>query len=414
MKTLKFLSRKAPLASALIASALAFGQGVVYQEIPPGFDFPAEQAALLAFRDNRNMPAMRKHSWMVFAGLTQKTATGEAIWETWYSVPATFSTGAGAQGVRRIERRFTAPRQFAPPGEAHPQAVGASLLSFVLFNQETRQHIRSNQYNLSGHLDQLNNAFSPTTPIADRHIADFPPGAMSLKTVWWVVKKTGLTAMPVWDAAANPQLPQGNDYPTWTRVVAVDPSRATIPLGETADVTLLGKTFKGSRLAPLASLYSFQITQNEIDAVRNSSAPNARTAQIGDYAAMVAMHYTTKEIPQWVWSTFWWHDKPNDGPFAQDRPAAVAGVWSNYLMYTTFSMDTPKGADGGPNVCFNPWLEARFPDGVLSNCMSCHQKAAWPAQNFLPVTRGALKPDDPLFSNRMKLDFLWSVAFESQ
>ncbi|HXM45234.1 MAG TPA: hypothetical protein VN924_28605 [Bryobacteraceae bacterium] len=413
MTTLAFLSRIAPLATALIASVAAFGQTVVYQGIPDGFDFPADQTALLKLRDQQDVPGMRKHSWMVFAGLTQKTASGEAIWETWYSAPTTFSSGPSPQGVRKIERRFTAPRQFTAPG-AHPQAVGASLLSFTLFNQETRQQIRSNRYNLSSHLDELNNAFTPTTPAADRHIADFPPRAMSLKTVWWVVKKSGLTAMPVWDAAQNPQLPDGNGYPTWTRVVAVDPSRVTIPSGETADVPLLDKMRHGSRVVPLASLYSFRITQNEIAAVHNSTAPNANTAQIGDYAALVAIHYTTKEIPEWVWSTFWWHDKPNDGPFAQDRPATVRGVWGNYLMYTTFSMETPKGPDGGPNVCFNPWLEARFQNGVFSNCMACHQKAAWPWQDFHPVTRGTLKPDDPLFRNRMRLDFLWSVADQAQ
>jgi hypothetical protein len=82
-------------------------------------------------------------------------------------------------------------------------------------------------------------------------------------------------------------------------------------------------------------------------------------------------------------------------------------------MDTTFSMDTPKESDGTPNVIFNPWLEARFANGANSNCMTCHQRAVWPGRDFLPVTRGALAPNDPYFKDATRLDFLWSVAFES-
>ena len=404
------VARTAVLALPLTA---AYGQGVVYQGIPPGFDFPADKTALLVMRDSQDVPAMRKHSWMVFAGLTQKTSAGEAIWETWYSGPKTFESGAGPQGIRKIERRFTAPRQFTMGG-LHSQAIGASLLSFTLFNQDSRQHIRTNSYHLQSRLDDVNNSFTATTPVADRRLIEFPNTAMSLKTVWWIIKKNGLTALPVWDPAQNPQRPDGNDFTTWTRVVAVDPARTTIPNGETADVAFLGSMRPGSRIVPLAAFYAFQITAGDLAAIHNSAAPNGGTAQVGDYVALVAMHYTTKEIPDWVWSTFWWHDRPNDGPFAQHRPAAVNGVWRNYLMDTTFSMETPKAQDSGPNVCFNPWLEARFQNGVVSNCMSCHQKATWPASSFMPVIRGPLPPGDPIFRGSTKLDFLWSVAFESR
>lgn len=139
--------------------------------------------------------------------------------------------------------------------------------------------------------------------------------------------------------------------------------------------------------------------------------------------ALVALHYTTKEIPNWVWATFWWHDKPTDGPFAKARPGEtiVRGVWRNYLMAVSFDMDLPKEADGSPHVAFNPWLEARFANGVNSNCMTCHQRAVWDPQipddagnapPFLPITRGVASPDDPLFRTSTKVDFLWSLLFE--
>ena len=194
-------------------------------------------------------------------------------------------------------------------------------------------------------------------------------------------------------------------------MVAVDPSRVTVPAGEKASVNFLGRPFPGSFVIPIAKFYHFQISQNEIAAVRAIDAPGAKTAQIGDYTILLAMHCTTKEIPQWVWATFWWHDQPDAGPYGADRPAAVKGIWRNYLMNTTFDMDKPRGADGGPSICFNPWLEARFPNGMKSNCMACHQKAVWQTDgNFLPITRGSLKPDDAIFIGKTKLDFLWSVA----
>ncbi|MGC2494112.1 hypothetical protein [Candidatus Binatus sp.] len=410
-----FAVRAATIAVLILSAAVSrsWAQNV-YHPIPIGFDFPADPAALLKLRDDGNVSGMRKHAWMLFAGLTQPTETGEAIWETWYTATQTFRSGAELQGEHRLVRKFQNPRQFMSPGP-HPQAIGASLLSFTLFNADVRKHVRTNNYNSRAHLTELNNAFGPSIPSADRHIADFPNSAVSLKTVWWIVKKSGLTATPVWDPELNPQIANGNDYPTWKRVVAVDPSRDEIPAGETATVNLLGRSFAGSSVVPLAHFYHFQISQSEIDSVHASPAPNAQDAEIGDYAVLVLLHCTTKEIPQWVWATFWWHDKPDAGAFAADRPAAVTGPWRNYLMNTTYSMDQPKEPDGSPPICFNPWLEARFRNGVKSNCMACHQKAVWPTDgNFTPITRGSLQPADPIFVNKMKLDFLWSVAFEGQ
>jgi hypothetical protein len=134
----------------------------------------------------------------------------------------------------------------------------------------------------------------------------------------------------------------------------------------------------------------------------------------GDYAALVGFHFTTKEIDDWIWATLWWHDQPNVGQFTQDRPDQVSGVWRNYLMDTAYSMQTPPQPDGSPHVTFNPWLEARFPSGTLSNCMACHQRATWPPVSFLPVTRGGLQPGDPFFADKTQIDFLWSVGLESQ
>ncbi len=235
---------------------------------------------------------------------------------------------------------------------------------------------------------------------------------MSIKTTWWLITQTDKTAMPIWDGKPTKPDQEGNPYPTWARFVAVDPSRTQIPADEKRDILFQGVLKRDSHVVPLNSFYNFQITQNEINDVRRVTG--FQQAQVGDHAALVAMHVTTKEIPDWVWATFWWHDKPDDGKFSKDRPAAVSGVWRKYLMDATFSGDVPKTSDGGPNVCFNPWLEARFSQGMVSNCLTCHQRSVWTPVSFLPITRGRLPDNDQFFAGKTKLDFLWSIAFSSQ
>ena len=386
---------------------------VTYQPIPPGFDFPADETALLKLRDTGDVSGMRKHAWMVFGGLTQPAAGGEAIWEKWFSEDETFALGPTPQGLipRPPQRRFKIPQQFKSTGPS-PQAVGSSLLSFVLFNKETMTHIRSNRFHLRSKLNQINQTFdSAQTPTDKREITAFPRTSVSLKIVWWLVKKTGLTPMPIWDGQPTQPNEQGNDVETWARAVLVDPSRTVIPNDEKRDVFFNGSLKKDSHVVPLRSFYNFQISANEIAAVRRVLGPDA---QVGDHAAMVMMHVTTKEIPDWVWATFWWHDRADDGRFAADRPPQVSGVWRNYLMDEAYSSDIPKESDGTPKVCFNPWLEARFSGGLTSNCMACHQRSVWPRQSFLPVTRGSLPNSDQYFAGKTKLDFLWSIAFQSK
>jgi hypothetical protein len=407
MCRLNSLFRTAGLTLLLVAAAQ--GQGIEYKPIPAGFDFPADEQTLLTALQQGDEPKLRTHGWMVFAGLTQPTRPNEpdseALWETWYTGGEVFSAGPAPQGDRTLERRLTKPRQFGPQGGAQPQAVGESQLAFTLFNQELKDHTRSNKLHLTATLKSINSSWTNQTPIKDRKVADYPREAMSLKLVWMAVKKSGMTPLPIWDQQAIVATAPPQDTDTWKRKVVVDPSRTTIPAGETVNVP----GFPGSKVVPLSAFYHFTLNANQASDFGASS---------GDHAVLVGMHYTTKEIPDWVWATFWWHDRPDDGPFAKDRPDAsrLKGVWRNYLMDVAYSMDIPKESNGTANAVFNPWLEARFPNGVNSNCMTCHQRAVWseatPVPPFLPVTRGAAPDNAPIFANGTKVDFLWSLLME--
>ena len=426
------------VASACSAAPIAvplensLAEKIVYQDIPPGFDFPANEATLLRFRDTQNVAEQRRHAWYVWAGMTQPAAGGEAIWETWYSEEETFSLVEIPEAVeeREIQRNLTVPKQFFNPDDLSPSAAGESLLSFVLFNGAAHKHIRDNDLYLRATLTALNQQLTDDDiPIANRDLPPFPRDAVAIKTLWWIVAGDQLTAMPVWDFEPTRPDNQGNPIGTWRRVIAVDAARTQIPVDEVTSVTFRAALHEDARVIPLNQFYYFRLeTQEQVDAANDAAAGGVldlnvpRMARIGDYAVLAALHYTTKEITDWVWATFWWHDLPNQGPYSLDRPEAVEGVWRNYLMDTAYSMETPREFNGSANSVYNPWLEARFPanvqpnvGGLSTNCMTCHQLSVWRGSPVgFPVTSGGLAPDDPYFADAMQLDFLWSFNIASK
>ena len=78
-------------------------------------------------------------------------------------------------------------------------------------------------------------------------------------------------------------------------------------------------------------------------------------------------------------------------------------------------MNLPREQDNTPRITFNPVLEAGFRQGIVSNCMNCHNRAAFPPVNFLPVFRGDpdLQNDAAYAAGRLRTDFLWSIPFNA-
>src|SRR3984957_8270546 len=417
--------------TVLLVPAGSRAQAPGYEGIPPGFDYPADKAQLELYRRNQDLPALRKHSWMLFAGMTQEKPDGTPYWETWYRVTEAFRpAGPTPQGPRRLIHEFETPNQFKRSG-VQPQAPGESAISFVLFNWEGFNHIRTNELFMKSKLDAINASFAPSAAWNDRKIPDFPAPAMTIKTIWWPVAGDGMTPLLIWDNEPTQPIDKGNSFRTWKRVVVVDGTRATVPDGEFTDTRYRNKPFAHSHVVGVGSLYGFKVDQATADAIANNPDPGllasiqealGRSLRVGDFMVLVAMHTTSKEIDDWTWQSFWWHDKPNDGPYADGRPDAVKGVWRDYLMVDADDQVTPKERDGSPHIGFNPWLEARFPNGPLTNCMTCHHRASWPNTvafldpDHLEWLRGL--PDvtnDPAFANgRLQTDFMWSIIDRAQ
>ena len=416
----------AAVACAVSFSPAALAQGAPpagYFDIPAGHDFPADKARLEQIRDSGDFAAQRRHVWDVFAGLTEATPDGRfAVWETWYSDKETFRPGATAEaaGPHPVVRPFRLPSQSrSAPHAPVPPSFGTSVLSFVVYNFAAYTHIRSNALYSPGVLETLQQIAAPDPTIADnRTIPPFPPAAVAMKTLWWPVAQDHLTPLPVWDREANPPRPDGNPFPTWARVVAVDPRQMDASADATTDISFLGRTFAGAHVVGLNDFHFVTLDEQAVRAAMENSGLALAARQIigrdlraGDHVVFIGADLTTKETDDWVWATFWWHDRPDSGPFAADRPAAVKGRWRNYLMQTSYDVTLPREPDGSPHIAYNPWLETRFADGTVSNCMTCHRRASWPVTRFLPISRGDpdLKRDPAFASGQLRTDFLWSI-----
>lgn len=413
-------------AALFFATTPLLAQAPDYRGIPAGFDYPADKARLEQYRQAGNLPELRKHGWMLFAGMTQEEADGTPYWETWYRTRETFRpAGTKLQSPRRLTLSFETPNQIEHPGP-DLQAPGESVMSFILFNWEGYKHIRTEHLFERSRLNEINSSFLASTPWNKRKIPDFPARAVTLKTIWWPAKGDGYTPLPIWDN--KPAQPIGqlnvNQFINWQRVVAVDGTRLSVPDDKFVDIKFNSKTFKHSHVVGLDSFYTVKvddalaraIMQNKDSGIRMSIRRElGRALRAGDYILFLGMHATSKEIDDWTWQTYWWHDRPNNGPYAAGRPHAVKGVWRNYVMATADDQVLPREPDGTPHIGYNPWLEAHFPNGVLSNCMSCHHRASYPVMGFLPITRGLPDPaNDPAFKpRRLQTDFLWSIIERS-
>ncbi len=447
-----------------------------YEDIPPGFDHPAEENVLVGFIDRDNRKAMREHAWNLWAGITapSKSTAGNQnipIFETWYSAIEVFDDNYQNSNLhqenRSLKHKFEVPRQSIHMRSLTGDGRIAPVMSFVKYNQAAANFIWENNYYLKSTLVELNDSFNKNNiPRERREIKPFPRTAVVLKVVFWLVKNStspqsenGLTSVPYWDPNYPPppdgQLPT---HDTWTKCVAIDPA-GKYPANSKQTVNCNGTKenprFVEAEVLGLNRFYSYRLNSGEdvedaanfLKMVSGASGKEERlvsntgqTPEMSDYIILTAMHVTTKEMDNWTFQTFWWSPDPDAFPHGDFRTSNIKGEWKNYQMCTAYDMVTPKMPDGFPNICFNPYLETdlgptkpyvvgtkSYPAdplaGTETNCMNCHARAGFPAfdkdnpasANFGRVfNEGFISPDDPIFSEITKTDFLWSIPLHSQ
>ena len=358
-------------------------------------------------RRDVELEARRRQAWNVVTGLNSgPDGMGIPSFKSWHRAEEIFGQDSADLALRRSSRTHA--------GEAE-------VIIATYYNQLAYRHIRDNRLNTRAALQHMRRYGAHHSSVAEnRTIPPLPDGSAVALTVWWPANSKQVTAMPVWDPELNPARRGGNSYISWQRAVGIDPAMKSSDQSSTS-IAFAGRSHRDVRRVALNDFHYARVDQAMADAImRNSQTRKAALIALGrrieadDLLVLVAMHVAVKESDSWTWATLWWHDHPDRGPFATERPK-LAGAWRNYLLDVAPDATDEPGAPFEP--CFNPWLEARFPDGgsgggIVSNCIACHQRASYPAASFLPIT--STTPDleiDPAFAPaQLRTDFLWSIA----
>jgi hypothetical protein len=430
-----------PSAVALLASALlgpaALGQ-IVPKPIPAGYDFPSSQKEVEGWVATSNTKAIRSHAWDMWAGMGADSGEKHdgnelPIWETWDGTGDLFPPPASPAPRAAPHRAFVKPHQFvhlAQMKKAPAPELPSSLVSFNKFDPSAAGFLRTPhkgpggkefRYYSGSSLTALNGDWPSGTKADDRAIEQFPHAGIETKPVMDLVKAKGLTALPLWrgtEGATNETNPTPD---TWTTCVLVDPAgkgkleKATEKQIKEA-IPAKGLACKEYLYGPLSLLYHFKLSAAE---AADYNAAQGGGAAAGDFAVLVAMHVNSREIPHWTWQTFWWQpgaDAPKRFPGSKEgQTKKLKAPWTEYAMCTVYAQTTKPGGTT-MEVCFNPYLETSpgIPEGIHSNCMSCHGVATVGAGAGYPSSYA--KPiaffTDPVYFNdkTTHTDFSWAVA----
>jgi hypothetical protein len=415
------------LGTLFVVAATVDGQGDdAYTPVPSRFGLPERQEILagwLGFDPNTHGPstsrmnesALRAHVWRWWAALTSPSRQTHAsldgglpVWATWYPSQETFA--AGTEPLERRDARAFARGVFERPVQMGEQMAEerdeerrripeVQIVARTLFNREAHRHIRREKLHTKARLQELFEAKAP--------LPEFPRAAVALKTEWIVMKANSCQTIPVWDGETTER--SGAHLPdSWPRKVAV-------------------RNGSGPFDAACAALPQVELSRFFHIRAEADSPPGSTGYHAGDFILLLGFHLATREIPNWVWGTYWWHDAAHEGVFGADMPRIVRGVWRNYRMDAAFDMDRPWQHNGEPKIAFNPYLEASMIRGTQSNCMTCHRRAIHPrpenavtlhswgqSESALRIvvsgSEAATATYLPAYERSLKTSFLWSIV----
>jgi hypothetical protein len=408
--------------------------GLTYTTIGAAFRHQ-QPATVQGWIDTNDTKAMIEHAWEAWAGLstetTQKVGGKDVtypIFETWIDEPTVFTPPpAGRERLLALERppgRLLAPAKQlfrrsrreptnALEAVAPPVSPTNSRFVTVKYTKEIYQGVQDPQhkYYSGAELQALNDSWdknSPPTPLALRNIAPFDDASIMLKPTYQVVSGTEATVLPYWSGPANSTSPSVPAAQTWTTTAMLfPPGVPKVPVS-------------GKPSIDVSDFYNFKLNAAEVAAVNQQLHPTVgdKAAKVGDYAILVGMHVSTREIDNWTWQTFWWSfEKPK---IPESVRSKIKPPFDHYTTAVGYSYTTGPDDPAGLNVlCFNPYLEAGFGNkvfdkpgqlGIESSCISCHRAAAWPNANTKYIANGVIDPGDPFFfANTTKTDFIWGI-----
>lgn len=412
------------------------------------FVFPTDSNSIKAWIVADDANALYTHTWQVWNMMNQKTdqvQEGDTLrdWMTWQSPSQIINKQSPDSRLIGLEK----PRQFHAKSLAE---LDPSFYVTVQYNPPAAKFIGTNDYLSGSTLQGLLDAGQTT-------IKDFPNDAIVIKPIFYVASKDVRYAkMPIWK---GPPVQPG-PFPSneWNSYVYVDLENQSPASKTTCDST--DSNYQDKCAYNLDDFVHYRLTADEVKQVENEGGHNI---QEGDYAILVGMHMTTKEIKRWTWQTFYWAADPDQPPFpssaevAKNRTFIQDKAVAHYATTVAYQMLKPvqpyTGGDiiGEPVYAFNPYLEAPFDFGadkalrlpgyvisgkktivnkfgVQSNCMSCHATAHYfktdtidndfyVSDTYVDMAQGKVitnisgtqRDSILVFVDKLKTDFLWSV-----
>jgi hypothetical protein len=300
-----------------------------------------------------------------------------------------------------------------------PKQSNAPFLATVYYSDEVSNWISNDKLNSIGTFEGMLQAGSSAIP--DKLPTPLPRTAIVVKAIWEVLyldkrhNSIGVYVDPRSKYAHRVQLDSGDDtrftdISSWPQVVINKNPWANCKSQnyETQD--------DGAREpVPLNCFYHRYATASQVATLKNNLQTMGRDLppDAACYILLVGLQVMSKELDNWVWTTYWWapdaYDTSTYGPRPSDLKLNPA--FSHFLMNSTFSDAESSG--NGPKICFNPYLEGVSSGGITSNCMSCHERAVYrpgPTGIGPDLTAAEKRQIAPQTPPGLQTAFLWSIT----
>jgi hypothetical protein len=411
----------------------------------PDFKYPESQETIYSWLNAENDDGVAKHAWGIWAGLTKPTDQSYdgqklRVFETWLGVKelsdsvGKMDQNAGCNVARENRNSLNKIKQFSHAGLiGDPIDSSYAILETVSYSPSAACFSSQNLLFNKSSLDK----FIVQNGIGK--IPDFPVTSITTKPTYYVTKShTGLVRVPSWTTTPVPAKVFGNK--SWDHFVYVDLDNGQLSNKKLIPVVGDNPTEEQIEAATcnLNDFIYFKLDANSaiyLNQHQDQGTDPDHQFHSGDVALLVAMHVTTKEIPNWTWQTYFWAADPANpgGPssptIAYLKPSEITGSAAHYAVSPCYAMVYPNqpvtgGKQGkNPIICYNPYLEAGFgpsvfqfknswkPEfqyGVQTNCASCHAlstssgKLGYSTDQYIDMK-------SPVFKNEVQLDFAWSI-----
>lgn len=345
------------------------------------------------------MRELRERGWRLLVPFARRTEglPDPSEWQPRFGLmPLSEKSGISSSRVA-LQRAFEQETAPSEPGEL-------PLYELTFFNTVAANFIKESGLNVPDTVARLRREL--------RREIEFPRGSVAVKTFWYVVKPGEVINVRVWDWNAIGNRTRLPEDLLPTRCVAQEPRQGCLVAQD--------------------AFYTLRV-QDPSDFTCDDCPP----LEAGDLLILVALHIASKEMPEWLWATFWWRDA--DAPSGTfwtcgdaQREAVLGEVglpWSNYSMDVTasFTMAKPRPRNQAEAACgfpgeigegeqlraaYNPFVEAFFENGLKSSCVDCHSRATTNREDIRNDVPEVNEPAGPALRDlegHVRLDYMWSL-----